>query len=606
MKHIILTLFVFISISILQAENIENKNILIVHSYHQGQDWTNNISRGIENVLLDHPNYQLFYEYLDTKRNTSSDYLQKLHQLFKMKVDNMSFSAIIASDNAAYNFLLEYADQMKLSIPIVFCGINNIESLVHNLPDNFYILGEQVDHQGTLSLISSLIPEVDNIFIINDNTLTGEMIQQEVEDIIPQFQERFQFQFINTFSVRELEYKVRNLPQNSVIYLLVVNEDRTGEFITYRRGIEIVKRNANVPIFGSWDFYLNRGIVGGMITSGVKQGEEASKILINILENENADTIPHVSYIDNIGIVDYNKLTQFSLKIDNVPDNYKIINRPDKKSYQNAFYISIFFLFLVLFFSLLFFYQRRNTKIRLEKMVEEKTQELQSIITKKDKFLSLIAHDLRSPTGSISEGLNFLNNSGDKMTPAKRANFSKELAKSAHKVYTLVEDLLLWGRVQLSKEIAINYETIRLKKMTAETCELYYNNRDRSLFINNIDDDYILYSDAFITKFILRNLISNALKFSDNNSPITIGAGFTKEYYRLWVKDDGNGMSREVLQSIIDKKPIQNAGNNGQESFGLGLNTIFQYLEYLNGDLTIDSQLGYGSTFYIYLPRKAE
>ena len=122
--------------------------------------------------------------------------------------------------------------------------------------------------------------------------------------------------------------------------------------------------------------------------------------------------------------------------------------------------------------------------------------------------------------------------------------------------------------------------------------------------MNFVDESYNLIADAFVLKFILRNLISNALKFSDATSPITIDADIIDNYYRFWVKDEGKGMTEEVVKSIVNQKPIQTMGNKGQQSFGIGLNAVNDYLKLCGGTMTIESHIGEGACFFIYIPKK--
>lgn len=602
MRNLLTLLIVLFTLTNLRGQVKEDKNILIIHSYHQGLEWTNNISRGIDNIFYKKSEYQLFYEYLDTKRNPSEEYMNQLYHLFEMKMSKMKFNAIIASDNAAFDFLSKYAEDLFPDIPIVFCGINNAEKLIDKLRPNMYVLGEKADHMGTLSLMSKLLPDLKNVIIINDKTLTGRMIKEEVDRVIPYFKDRFNFHFIEDFYIAELEHQVADLPANSAIYLLVINRDNKGEFISYRRGIDIVKRNTNVPIFGSWDFYLNRGILGGMITSGNKQGEEAARLALILLENKNTRNAKHLSYVASVGMIDYNELSQLRLKPDELPKDLHIINAPEEHSYKRLFFIALATLLFVVSIFLFLSYQKRHTNRMLEVMVKSKTKELKDIIEKKDKFLSLIAHDLRSPSGSVAAGMTFLINDGNTMNEGRRLSFMKELAKSANKVFSLLEDMLLWGRVQFTEGYTPKKEKVNLYPIVSEVAAVYYYDRDKSLFINNVTQEYSLHSDAFVLKFILRNLISNALKFSDTSSPITIGADTSEGYYRFWVQDEGRGMTEEIIMSIVNQKPIQTLGNLGQQSFGIGLNAVSDYLKLCGGILTIDSQIGQGTCFYVYLP----
>jgi len=112
------------------------KNILVLHSYHKGLGWTDNITRGIESTLAKggFP-YELFYEYLDAKRIDDKQHIENLARLFKHKYKNRHLDCIILSDDFAFTFVLRYHDEIFPETPVVFCGVNYFkDSMIVNRP----------------------------------------------------------------------------------------------------------------------------------------------------------------------------------------------------------------------------------------------------------------------------------------------------------------------------------------------------------------------------------------------------------------------------------------------------------------------------------------
>lgn len=596
------SLFVAIlSVVVVFSQSKEEKNILIVHSYHQGLEWTDNITEGISSVFSERHEYQLFYEYLDTKRNTSEDYMKQLADLFELKMQEMEFSAVIASDNASYIFVSEYAKKAFKDIPLVFCGINNAHNIIESIPDNAYILAENADHAATLRLAHSLMPTIDTILIVNDNTLTGRLIQDELRDVLPLFNNQFVFEFFSDFTLEELEHRVSTLGASSGIYLLVVNKDRLGNFISYRMGIASVQQNTHVPIFGSWDFYMNRGIVGGAVTSGKIQGESAARLLLQLMEDSSGFVCAQVTDVPNSYQFDIRELERFEIDLSLLPQGSILLNAPPEESFRKPFYLLlVVFLFVVLVFSVIIYFKKRR-RIYLEKMIDEKTYALQDIIKKKDQFFSILAHDLRSPLGNMVEVNRLIVNKGDDYPADRRYLLQKEVFDTSVKVFNLLEDLLVWGRFQFKKQFAVMKDEVLLNTLLNEIDSLFSYKGQSSRLQFFLDKSFRMNTDVFILKFVLRNLVQNALKFSEEDTTVDIGANWEGSDAVIWVKDYGVGMSQEVIDSIYNKNPIQASGIKGQQSFGLGLTSVVELLSCLGGELSIQSKEGRGSTFFVKL-----
>ena len=102
----------------------ESKQILVINSYHGDMPWIKNLEGGIKATLDSYPEVTLNFDYMDTKRNIGKDYLDELYKLYTYKYAHKKFDAIIATDDVAYQFILQYQQQLFPETPIVFCGIN--------------------------------------------------------------------------------------------------------------------------------------------------------------------------------------------------------------------------------------------------------------------------------------------------------------------------------------------------------------------------------------------------------------------------------------------------------------------------------------------------
>ncbi|WP_413699464.1 ABC transporter substrate binding protein [Psychromonas sp. KJ10-10] len=322
---LLFTFFIFSSfINIVQAST---KNILVLHSYHQGLEWTDNVTQGIQSVLTSQQ-HEIYYQYLDTKRNTGEQYEKNLIEFFQSKKQHINFDLVIVFDNNALEFIQQYGEELYPNAPIIFGGINDFnETLITGIKQVTGIV-ETIDTLGTIELMLSVHPNSKEIIIINDQTTTGKAIAQQVKKSTQHLKDRVNFQFYDNFSFDNIKQDLTDIKEDSLIYLLTFNRDKNNHFISYRDGINLINNIIKVPIYGSWDFYLGKGIVGGVISSGFFQGKQVAQIALKVLAGEKANDIPIIKEITNQTIFDYNLMTKFNISKKQLPVGSKVINSP--------------------------------------------------------------------------------------------------------------------------------------------------------------------------------------------------------------------------------------------------------------------------------------
>lgn len=381
-------IFILLSVATNTANSEERKKkILVLHSYHQGLDWTDNITRGIKSVFDPLQNsYEVYYEYLDTKRNTGKKYMDNMALFISEKNKNFKFEAVIASDNDALELLNEGKITFKGNPPVIFCGVNNYdEALTDNL-DQVTGVAETTDLQGTLNLMKLLHPKRNHVLIVLDLTATGNAIREEFRKFEEAFKGKLEFEFLRDFALEELPEKLALLDDNDIIFILTFNRDKNNNFISYTEGIEMISRSTNVPIYGAWDFYLGKGIVGGRITSGNLQGVAAAKICVKVLQAKQIKDIKVLRESPAQYMFDYKYLLRYGIKTSLLPQGSHIINAPPTpyEKYKSLL-IGMTGISLSVILLLLWQYMRQRSilekkeaiAIQLETMVQERTRELE-------------------------------------------------------------------------------------------------------------------------------------------------------------------------------------------------------------------------------------
>lgn len=248
------------------------------------------------------------------------------------------------------------------------------------------------------------------------------------------------------------------------------------------------------------------------------------------------------------------------------------------------------------------------TKARFENELLSNLDLLRSALATRDKLFSVVAHDLRGPIGNISAALSFIYSIKETISKEECFRFLEPLKDQSESTFTLLERLLTWSKSQ-NHEITYNPETLNLKGIVDdELSRLYpYVNRKGIKIELNIEDDFTLLADESLLSIVMRNLISNAVKFTYPSGRIEIGTapdipGRMKGFY---VKDSGMGMDSDEITSILEGRPDKiggNFGTEGETGTGLGLMLCREFVQISRGKFLIESEPGTGTTVTVLLP----
>jgi two-component system, sensor histidine kinase and response regulator len=251
---------------------------------------------------------------------------------------------------------------------------------------------------------------------------------------------------------------------------------------------------------------------------------------------------------------------------------------------------------------------RVETQIRLtnsRETLEKLNRKLKESNETKDKMFSIISHDLLGPFGNIRESLDLIVTDQVQMDQESLHQFIKALWNTTGNAYALLENLLYWARNQQGRMV-YNPRLLDLNLIIHETYSLLAGmakHKDISLKTNLIKV-YEVFADKNAVKTILRNLVSNAIKFSESGGKIITKAQDAGDgFVEVSVKDNGVGMDAGTLKKLFTKaKNEPKWGTKGEKGVGLGLALTKEFVEKHNGRIWVESEQGQGSTFFFTLP----
>jgi len=236
--------------------------------------------------------------------------------------------------------------------------------------------------------------------------------------------------------------------------------------------------------------------------------------------------------------------------------------------------------------------------------IKQSREKLLELNATKDKFFSIISHDLRNPFTVILSSTELLQMFVNKNMPEKILKYATSIHNSVLLVNKLLENLISWSQLQTGSLVP-NIKKQNLKTITDETYLLaneLAKNKNISLQ-NNITDDIFINCDIEMTKTVLRNLISNAIKFTENEGSISINFIGKETNAEISISDNGLGISPEKLSFLfaIEKK-VSTLGTSNEKGTGLGLLLCKELIEKQGGKIWIESEVGKGSEFKFTIP----
>ena len=250
------------------------------------------------------------------------------------------------------------------------------------------------------------------------------------------------------------------------------------------------------------------------------------------------------------------------------------------------------------FFSLQFEITKRKNYLN---QLAAKSLELEELNKLKDKLLSIISHDFRGPLNSLRGTLTlFLKGA---LSNEELGFLTASLVEKLDNTYNLLENLLNWAKSQM-QGMKVYIKEIDLKVISSDCYHLLSPIAEKKLvkMENNIVESILVMADNEMVKLILRNLMSNAIKFTSAGNKIAIDASCGEDFVTISVKDNGLGISNENQDKLFKIENFSTSGTSNETGMGLGLSLCKDFVEKNHGKIWFDSELGKGSTFYFTLP----
>lgn len=234
-------------------------------------------------------------------------------------------------------------------------------------------------------------------------------------------------------------------------------------------------------------------------------------------------------------------------------------------------------------------------------VIEEQSQQLEELNATKDKFFSVVAHDLKSPLNSLKSFSSLLIDYFDNLNKDEILTMSKQIRDSVDNTIKMADNLITWAMLQM-EDSKFNEEIIKVKDITSNIFDVYQNVAlKKGINISfSVDDSLTIIGDKNQIEFVIRNLVNNAIKFTNKKGHVSLTAkSLADGLVQISVSDSGVGISDEIKSKLFSISNKYNSkGTDGEKGTGLGLMMSNEFMKLNGGHIEIESSLGKGSTFH--------
>ena len=254
-------------------------------------------------------------------------------------------------------------------------------------------------------------------------------------------------------------------------------------------------------------------------------------------------------------------------------------------------------------------YDQLNLLIEKQNDTNEKLEQslnhVKELNSAKDRFITVLSHDLRSPFQGLLGITKILDSDYDSFSDTEKRLYISQVNSSVEKLYSFLEELLLWGRVQ-KNAVKLTYESTFVRELLIQTVSLISETAaKKKISVEIVCDEFLkAVLDREMIAIVLRNLISNAMKFSTVGGKILVTALLEIDQIKISIIDYGVGISDDIIPKLfrLDEN-ISTVGTNGEQGSGMGLILCNDIVKKHNGEISVRSKEGRGSTFTIQIPQ---
>jgi len=566
---IIIMFCIILSTSLMSSNN--KAQILILNSYHKDFKWSDVLIDGVKETLEKEIDFDSTTLYMDSKRIATDEYYEQLLKLYKLQLKDRHYDIVLLVDKFAYEFALKNYDKLFTNEKLVFSGIEQFDKQKvkkYGLEDKVYGVLEKRAILGNMNTISTIMPKLKKLYIINDISSNAADTDTFIQKAIDIYKDKFNIEYIRHGTMKEFKEKFSKFYPNQAVFFVRFYNGRNNQFYQNYEIYNMIN-SSQIPVFVTDTLFLEEGAIGGQLLSIKQIGVDSGNLMLKILRDK--------EYKEKIKInrtftftFNYNKINKFNLDPSLLKKNFDLVNTPISFFDKHRDLVNIVFILspvLVLLIILILYI----LKLKIKNYKDQEFIIQQSKLAEIGEIISSIAHQWKEPLIEISTLVQEHLGYKEKIDKDDE-KYLNDVMLQIHYMSDTINDFQQFIK-PTSKKTIFNIKDSIEKMLKVVEHNMKYNYIEVNL---HVDKNTKLNVYGFPNELMqsILNIINNSRdaiikKREETKSylgEIDIGISNSGRYIQIVIKDNGGGIKDTDIKKIFTPY-----FTNKKKGYGIGL-----------------------------------
>ena len=591
------------------------KNILIIDSYSNENTWISKVIYKFTNEFerKNGVKINLNVEHLNSRKYNDKEYCNDFIRLLNSKYKNFNADILIVLGINGLEIIREEVfneQSIFYQTPVLFSGVPIGTSISEE--EEKYITGILYDTNiiKIVNLIKENHEETSKIKLIlaaSDFKKTPDY-EANYKSIKNIYARRIQFECISEMYIEDIIEDLRD-GQDSNYAIIVGNtylSRETQKIVQAEDVIEQIKLVSDAPIYTYDENYVEKGAIGGVVGRSEREGMELAEMAKSILIG---GEFPDIRIGKDEYIINYKEVYKKNININKIPKHSVIVNKPKfelllPKSIKYIIIGTTLSLVALITYILQYIY-KQGQAVRNNKKLYEQIKLQEQI---KSDFITGISHDLKAPINVIRSSVQLLDSIDEEIEQEYLSKRLKVITQNSNKLLRLVNNLVDTVKLEEGNCYQLKLENVNLVEIIEDICFGaldYMNQRELEFIFDTEEEEIVTAIDREKIERVILNLLSNAIKFTPQLGKISVHLERLENQAKIQIQDTGIGIANDKLEGIFLKfYQIDNKLVKPSEGSGIGLYIVKRLIDLHEGEITVASKEGEGTSFTILLPIK--
>jgi signal transduction histidine kinase len=561
-------------------------DVLILNEVDLSHSLTNVMTHQILTGVREKPGrpVEFFSESLDLISYPGRLSPPEMRESLARKYGDRRLTAVVAIGPDTIRFLSNYSDTLFPEVPIVICGSAEDQAGNPSLDSRFTGTWEEREPGKTVEAALRLFPNTRRVFVVGGSSVYDHVVMTATKEFLSSFPTKVEFSYLDDMEMERLLERLRNLPENSVVFYISFFQDSAGKkFLNATQALPMIASTANAPVFGMSDTYLGHGIVGGDVMNFQEQGKVTARIVSELLDGKKPADIP-IKSLPSMLMFDWNELKRWHISENTLPSGSIIVFREPSFWERTKWIWGVVFL-LILGFSVLGVYLKRSQnqlKVAREGQMELSGMLINAAEQERHRIAAELHDDFSQRLAVLSLGLENV----DEAMPDSFTVVHNQMRGLINSTSELGVDLHTLSHQLHSSTL----ESLGLVPAVAALCKEFTAQQCVKVDFTSDEIPRSLQPETALCVFrIVQEGLRNLKKHSGAAEAL-VNLSVRGDRLLLTIRDEGCGFDSKLLRQ--DK--------------GIGIRTMEERVRLLSGEFRIHSVRGKGTTLEARVPFRLE